>query len=288
MSVTKAVGRLSVKPISNALPYAYVMAERGAAIRVLANEHTFEPVATPRIADVIAERLARAIREGVLEPGARLPTEQELAREFGVGRTSVREGLQKLRAYGLIETRKGLGAFVTTPNSEDPLADFARWTARDPAAIEKLLEARVALETVAAGLAALRASEPGREEIEARHREHQRATEAHDVARMVSTDEAFHGCVFAAAENQIISRLYELLTPELTDFRRKTLALPWAATRSTHGHAAIVEGIKRGDAAAAREAMADHLLVLYEEVHQSVADDGSARELKLADRSALV
>lgn len=255
---------------------------------MLANEHTFEPVSTPRIADVIAERLARAIRDGVLGPGDRLPTEQELAREFGVGRTSVREGLQKLRAYGLIETRKGLGAFVTTPSSDDPLADFARWTARDPAAIEKLLEARVALETVAAGLAAVRASDQVREELEARHQAHKQATEAQDVAGMVSTDEAFHASVFTAADNQIISRLYELLTPELTDFRRKTLALPWAAARSTHGHAAIVEGVRRRDATAAREAMADHLLVLYEEVHQSVAKDGSGRELQLADRSALV
>lgn len=255
---------------------------------MLANEHTFEPVATPRIADVIAERLARAIRDGVLAPGDRLPTEQELAREFGVGRTSVREGLQKLRAYGLVETRKGLGAFVTTPSTEDPLADFARWTARNPAAIEKLLEARIALETVAAGLAAVRASEADREKLEARHREHKDATEAHDVARMVSTDEAFHECVFTAAGNEIVSRLYELLTPELTDFRRKTLALPWAAARSARGHGAIVEGVLRRDASAARDAMADHLLVLYEEVHESVAKEGSARELELADRAALV
>src|SRR3712207_3861643 len=131
------------------------MADHSAAFKALASERVFDPVATTRVADVIAERLARAIREGVLQPGDRLPTEQELAREFGVGRTSVREGLQKLRAYGLIDSRKGLGAFVTTPSTDDALADFARWTARDPASIEKLLEARIALETAAAGLAAL-------------------------------------------------------------------------------------------------------------------------------------
>lgn len=88
------------------------------------------PVATERVSDVIAQRLSAAIRDGLLKPGDRLPTEAELAREFQVGRTSVREGLQKLRAHGLIETRKGLGAFVI-----DPLADFARWTAGDPATI---------------------------------------------------------------------------------------------------------------------------------------------------------
>src|SRR6187200_2164784 len=95
------------------------------------NGLVLNPVSTERISDVIAERLATAIRDGTLNPGDRLPTEAELAREFQVGRTSVREGLQKLRAHGLIESRKGLGAFVTEPTS-DPLADFARWTASDP------------------------------------------------------------------------------------------------------------------------------------------------------------
>lgn len=265
------------------------MTDNGTAIRLLAGEHTFEPVATPRIADIIADRLARAIREGVLEPGDRLPTEQQLAREFGVGRTSVREGLQKLRAHGLVESRKGLGAFVTVPSTEDPLADFARWAARDPAGIEKLLEARVALETVAAGLAATRASEQDTAFLEERHRAHEAATEARDVGQMVRTDEAFHEQIFQAAGNQVVSRLYELLTPELTDLRRKTLSLPWAAARSTQGHAAIVEGVRHRDATAARAAMADHFFVLYEEVHDSVgSDDATARDLKLAPLDALV
>src|ERR671928_6364 len=98
-----------------------------------------DPVSTQRVSDVIAERLARASRDGALQPGDRLPTEQELAREFRVGRTSVREGLQKLRAHGLIESRKGLGAFVTEPQPEDPLADFARWTKRDPVAAREAM-----------------------------------------------------------------------------------------------------------------------------------------------------
>ncbi len=261
------------------------VATDGDALRAL----TGAPVATTRVADVIADRLVTAIREGVLQPGDRLPTEAELAREFHVGRTSVREGLQKVRAYGLIESRKGSGAFVTEAATEDPMAAFARWAARDPGGIEKLLEARVALETVAAGLAAARASEQDTAFLEERHRAHEAATEARDVGQMVRTDEAFHEQIFQVAGNQIVSRLYELLTPELTDLRRKTLSLPSAAARSTQGHAAIVEGVRRRDATAARAAMADHFLVLYDEVHDSVgSDDATARDLKLASLDALV
>src|SRR3954447_9452394 len=85
------------------------------------NGLVLNPVSTERVSDVIAERLTEAIRNGTLKPGDRLPTEAELAREFQVGRTSVREGLQKLRAHGLIESRKRLGAFVTQPPPSDPL-----------------------------------------------------------------------------------------------------------------------------------------------------------------------
>jgi GntR family transcriptional regulator, transcriptional repressor for pyruvate dehydrogenase complex len=265
------------------------VSDRRSALEALAGRSVFDPVATPRVADVIAERLTRVIRDGLLQPGDRLPTEQELAREFGVGRTSVREGPQKLRAYGLIETRKGLGAFVTSPSSDDPLADFARWTARDPAAIEKLLEVRVALETLAAGTAAVRASDEDKAAVEQHCEAHAAAAQARDVSGLVRTDEAFHEGIFAAGRNQILGRLYDLLTPELTDFRRKTLALPWAAAHSVEGHRAIVAAIRRADPAAARQAMGDHLLVLYNEVHESATSDGAEPlEFQLAPRSGLV
>src|ERR1700755_1778222 len=199
------------------------------------NGLVINPVSTERVSDLIAERLSSAIRDGTLKPGDRLPTEAELAREFQVGRTSVREGLQKLRAHGLIESRKGLGAFVIDPPvpAGDPLADFARWTASDPAAIEQLVEARVALETLAAALAALRATDAEIDNLERLNVEH---AAAEGTAELVATDQAFHAALMAAARNRFVSGAYEVLIHELTDFREKTLALPWASDRSVKGH----------------------------------------------------
>src|SRR4051794_27315101 len=242
------------------------------------------PVSTERVSDLIAERLTAAIREGTLKPGDRLPTEAELAREFQVGRTSVREGLQKLRAHGLIESRKGLGAFVTTPPSADPLAEFARWTANDPAAIEQLVEARVALETLAAALAALRATEAEVAALERLNAEHGAAKE---TAALVATDQAFHGAIMAAAGNRFVSGAYAVLIAELTDFREKTLALPWASDRSVKGHAAIVRAIRGRAPVAAREAMAEHLWVLYAEIQEAAAAEGRAPGLPLLPRDAI-
>lgn len=257
-------------------------------LSALLGEQMLDPVQTRRVSDVIAERLARAIHDGVLTEGDRLPTEQELARQFRVGRTSVREGLQKLRAHGLIETRKGLGAFVTARRATDPLVEFARWTASDPQAIEELLEARIALETLAAGLAAVRATDAELAELDEHHRRHAEAGERADVAGLVATDEAFHETIMKAGRNKFAGRMYAILIAELTDFREKTLALPWAAKRSADGHAAILAALRRRDPHAAREAMVDHFWVLYTEVHESATADGrSAVGHEVAPRAAL-
>ena len=55
----------------------------------------------------MVERIAAEIRSGRLEPGARLPTEQELMTAMGVSRTVVREAVAALRAEGLVTTRQG-------------------------------------------------------------------------------------------------------------------------------------------------------------------------------------
>ena len=245
-------------------------------------------MATERISDVIAERLMQAIQSGALQPGDRLPTEQELAREFQVGRTSVREGLQKLRAHGLIESRKGLGAFVAHPSRQDPLADFARWTAGNPRMIEELVEGRFALEAMGAALAAVRATDDEVATIARHESAHEVAAARGEMAAIVATDEAFHEAIMAAGGNQFLERLYAALMPELTDFRRKTLVLPWAAERSVKGHTAILDAIRRHDPGAARRAMIDHLWVLYAEVHESaLAGDGAAQNLAPLPRAAL-
>jgi GntR family transcriptional repressor for pyruvate dehydrogenase complex len=244
------------------------------------------PVSTARVSDQIAERLTGAIRDGTLKPGDRLPTEAELARDFQVGRTSIREALQKLRALGLVESRKGLGAFVTEPAAtDDPLADFARWTASDPAAIEQLVEARVALETLAAALAAIRATDREVDELERLHVAH--ANAADDTAALVSTDQAFHLALIRAARNRFVQRAYEVLIAELTDFRRKTLALPWAGERSVRGHAAILRAVRGHEPALARDAMAEHLWVLYSEIEESAAAEGRPLSLPLLPRDAI-
>ena len=61
----------------------------------------------------IAQQIGRDIAEGRILPGEKLPTEHVLAKGFGVSRSVVREAIAQLRNEGLVETRQGVGAFVT-------------------------------------------------------------------------------------------------------------------------------------------------------------------------------
>ena len=246
------------------------------------------PLGRERVSDVIAAQLEQAIRANELEPGDRLPSEQNLASEFGVGRTSVREALQKLRALGLVETRKGLGNFVKNSQAGDPLTEFVNWTAGDPASIAQLLEVRVALEALAAALAATRATDGERAEIQRlASAPPPSATDPASVDALVAWDTKFHMAILTACRNQVVSRLHEVLIAELTDFRRRTLTLPWAGSRSAQDHAAIAEAISRGDVAGARVAMANHLVTLYFEILNTALSDGGGN-LTPAPREALV
>jgi GntR family transcriptional regulator, transcriptional repressor for pyruvate dehydrogenase complex len=74
----------------------------------------------PKLFHEIAERIAAEIISAKLPPGARLPTEQQIASMMGVSRTVVREAVAALRADGVVTTRQGAGAFVATEIGRRP------------------------------------------------------------------------------------------------------------------------------------------------------------------------
>ncbi|WP_103335467.1 FadR/GntR family transcriptional regulator [Pseudotabrizicola formosa] len=100
----------------------------------------------------IASHFVRQIQEGELKPGDRLPTENEMSKNFGVSRTVIREAIAQLRNEGMIETRQGVGAFVIgRPTRHIRLDDRRKM---DPHGFRDLFQLRVPLEIEAAGLAA--------------------------------------------------------------------------------------------------------------------------------------
>lgn len=71
------------------------------------------------LADMIAETLRQQITEGIYKTGDKLPTEPELMKVFGVGRSSVREAVKLLVNMGVVRVQQGSGTFVAVPSNND-------------------------------------------------------------------------------------------------------------------------------------------------------------------------
>jgi len=210
----------------------------------------------------IAERIAGEILSGELSPGARLPTEQEMAAAMGVSRTVVREAIAALRAEGLVTTRQGAGAFVAEDAGRRP---FRLALGGLPSVAEALdiMELRQSVEVEAAALAAARAAEPARREIV-------RALAAIDLAigrgeSAVNEDFAFHRAIAAATGNPQFPHFLEYLGHYIIPRQSIRVAAHRAEGQRAYlemiqgEHRAICTAIGTRDAAEASEAMRRHL-----------------------------
>jgi GntR family transcriptional regulator, transcriptional repressor for pyruvate dehydrogenase complex len=121
----------------------------------------FEPIVAPkRNFEIIEASIRREIYSGALVPGQKLPNEFELARQFNVGRSAVREALKVLELAGLLVVRRGYngGTFVAPPDFEEVSEAITLTFQPGNMALDQLLEACQTIETRAAELAATSAS----------------------------------------------------------------------------------------------------------------------------------
>jgi len=185
------------------------------------------------LADQAAEVLLERIRSGEWQLGQKLPGETTLAPQLGVGRSTVREAIRQLAGRGVLATRQGSGVFVTALDApEDWDAVLRR------ADIVSVIEARIAIESEAAGLAADRRTASDVRAI--RRALEARATSSGSIETHVDADTAFHRAIVVAAHNPILLELFDGLTPRLRQAMIEMLRL-----RSDYGSAADHERHER-------------------------------------------
>ncbi|WP_313546243.1 FadR/GntR family transcriptional regulator [Leifsonia aquatica] len=217
------------------------------------------PVLRAPLADQAADALLERIRAGEWALGQKLPGETTLAPQLGVGRSTVREAIRQLAGRGVLQSRQGAGVFVTALDApEDWDAVLRR------ASIVSVIEARIAIESEAAALAAERRTPQElralRRALDARSRL-DRGLEAH-----VDADTAFHRAIVAAAHNDILAELFDGFVPRLRQAMVEMLRLrPLADEGADHdAHRALLDAIADRDAVAASRLSRDHLTSMKE------------------------
>ncbi len=162
-----------------------------------------------RLPDTIAEYLMATARD--LAPGTKLPSENQLAKQFGVSRSAVREAVSGVESLGLLQTRKGAGMFVRAPVVGN--LEFRRLDSSNLASVAKLLEIRTGLDAAAARVAAVRRTT---EEVRFLCEMNVAASRTDlTIAETVEADLAFHLAIVRATRNEYFVSIQTFLVEHL-------------------------------------------------------------------------
>src|SRR5919201_3829402 len=213
----------------------------------------FVPVAVTRASTAIVDQIRSVIVSGRLKPGERLPSERELAAQFGVSRVTVRDALRALEAMGLVEIRVGArgGAFVRAPSGSlvaQAMADMIAMSAVDAADV---VEARLIVEFGTVTLACARATEEDLQALDALDKRARAALKAGTYTRELSWE--FHALLVNAAHNGAIEGLAQSFRSTLSMHPvrvREPRKRSFAATVDEHRR--ILAAVERRDAETAR------------------------------------
>lgn len=232
----------------------------------------------PHLPSQIAAKLAEQIKNGVLLPGQRLPTEHTLAARFGVSRNVIREAIAQLRSGGVIQSRQGVGAFVMRAEPRRPL-DIDAVTMMNAEAFKHVFEARALVEIRAAGLAARRGTKAQLAAIEEACTRMERPEEWQDAG--VDADLHFHRQIGRASGNPFFADVVTFFSERMRESIVATRAMPgsdvgWIIMQTLTEHAAILAAIQAREPEAARAAMAQHLTNAAARVGLQLDVDGNS------------
>src|SRR5271167_1621631 len=218
----------------------------------------YKLVQTSRLYEQIVQQIEDSIEKGDLKPSDQLPAERELALQFGVSRTAVREAVKALREKGLVEAYPGRGTFITSETSNSIRLTLDRMIKTGQAdGTLHLVEVREILEPEIAALAATRADEESL--VEMREAVSIMDKAKRDPDAFIEADLDFHLALAEAAANPLILSLIDSIVGLLREQRIKIFNVEGGPQRGQFHHKRILEAMERRDPEMARSAMRSHL-----------------------------
>jgi DNA-binding FadR family transcriptional regulator len=224
----------------------------------MSNKVKLEVIRRPSASRLVAEQILDHVRGGTLKSGDQLPTEKELMNQLGVGRSSVREGLQILATLNLIESRPGAGTFVRIPKPSEQLQPELLGALMCNSHALELLEARQMIEPAAVRLACIRATEPELDRIDALLNEHARLLKEGEAVHEHAA--RFHVLLAESSHNQIAAQFMKSIIGLLMARGRRIERIAGYAEEEIVEHRAIARLIRARDPDAASAAMAAHIV----------------------------
>ncbi|MGO1921994.1 MAG: FadR/GntR family transcriptional regulator [Microbacterium sp.] len=213
-------------------------------------------IRTP-LAEQAADLLLDRIRAGEWPLGSKLPGENTLGPQLGVGRSTVREAIRRLAGQGVLSTRQGAGVFVAALDIVEDWSAVLR-----KVDIDSVIEARIAIEVEAVALAAERWTAAELRAI--RHAAATRDAQRTDIEAHVDADIAFHRAVVVASHNPILVDLFDSFTPRSRRAMIDLLRLrgEFGSDADQQAHLRVLDAIADRDGRTASALAREHLLTL--------------------------
>jgi GntR family transcriptional repressor for pyruvate dehydrogenase complex len=230
------------------------------------------------MSDEVAGAIQSAISKGEIPPGARLPSENDMAADFNTGRGTVREALKSLESMGLIEIRTGSGTYVLEPPMNGGvLPERLKWLANRRDLVVEMLEVREVLQGQAARGFAKHADEHARLVLQQSLDSLETAISRRDTDEISEADSRLHLAVSEHCGNSMLGQLcayvediYRTSNRALVDLRSVN-----TSQRLLDEHREIVHAALRGDVDGAESAMRRHISNVTSAI-QELGTKGSA------------
>ncbi len=218
----------------------------------------FARIKVPSAYQLVAEAIEREILSGRLKPGDEIGTEAELVRQFGVNRSTVREGIRLLEQSGLVQREAGRRLHVCLPRYRSLSSRMSRAMILHQVTFREIYESAMALEIAAVEAAVERADATDLEALEANQAKSEAAIA--DPARLADIDTQFHALLARASHNRVLELAREpaalLFFPTTELVCRR---VPEGAGRMVAAHRLIIDAVRTRDLDAARLWMRRHV-----------------------------
>ena len=211
------------------------------------------------LADMVFDKMKERILSGEYEQGRLLPTQEDLARAFGVSRTVMRDAFHKLSSLGLIEIRQGRGSSVRSTNPLSIMSSLLASFNMDAASIRDLMEARYYLEQCIIRLAAVRITEEDLDLLGANVDLMEKAVASGDIQAFAAIDLEFHEKLAEISQNQVLQRTLLVIRGMMKNFFDGFSKTPDVAPRAVGYHKEIYRALKARDPELAERKLREHL-----------------------------
>ena len=217
-----------------------------------------KPVNKSSISEQVFEQLKQQILSGEWPVGMKIPSENELAVTMNVSRVTIRQALQKLTVFGLLETKTGEGSFVQGENlGKQMKVAITPGAYLRPHTLREVFDFQRVIEIQSAGLAAKYATHEQIEKLSEIYQQ-QADIEHHSTETFAKLDLGFHLQIARCTGNTLILTVYEVMWDILSNAMQKTVS-QMGFHYGIEYHAQLLKAISDHDIDRAEQVMRAHL-----------------------------